>query len=174
MFLKRKFCNNNRLKITLPSVVVAHNVEKDAELSDSDEPKLNLKKISKMKRESRLAEIAGDIATSQSCVSLLRDPTVFNFSRLRNRLKADNARLMTLFLKQRGLEMLFECLETFGQYSSNFSNLVQRLECVMCIKTVMNSHIGLESLISTGIYGEKFGAGKMVKFVLALRKMDFY
>ena len=169
MFLKRKFCNKNRLKITLPSAVIAHNVEKDVESSDSDEPKLNLKKISKMKTEGRLAEIAGDIATSQSCVSLLRDPTVFNFSRLRNRLKADNARLMTLFLKQRGLEMLFECLETFGQYSSNFSNLVQRLECVMCIKTVMNSHIGLESLISTGIYGEKFGAGKIVDLLLRIK-----
>ena len=115
MSLKRKFCNTNRLKISMPSVLKAHIEEKDVELSDTDKPILNLKKLSKMKTESRLAEIAGDIATSQSCVSLLllRDPTVFNFSRLRNRLKADNARLMTLFLKQRGLEMLFECLETF-------------------------------------------------------------
>ena len=170
MFLKRKFCNKNRLKITLPSAI-AQNEEKDVD-SDSDEPKLNLKKISKMKTESRLAEIAGDIATSQSCVNLLRDPTVFNFPRLRNRLKADNTRLMTLFLKQRGLELLFECLEAFGQYSSNFSNLVQRLECVMCIRTVMNSHIGLESLISTGIYGEKFGSGKIFRHMVFLAHLS--
>lgn len=157
MFVKRKICNINRLKITLPCATV-QNGDKDVD-SDSDEPKLNIKKITKLRSESRLAEIAGDIVSSQSIMHLLRDPTVFNFSRLRSRLKSDNRRWMTLFLKQGGLELLFECLEAFGLYSGNFSNLVQRLECVMCIRTVMNSQIGLESLTSAGIYGKKFGAG---------------
>ena len=41
MFLKRKFCYKDRLKITLPSVVKAQTEEKDVELSDTDVPKLN-------------------------------------------------------------------------------------------------------------------------------------
>ena len=68
-------------------------------------------------------------------------------------------------LKQGGLELLFECLESFGLYSGTFSNLVQRLECVMCIRTVMNSQIGLESLVSADIYGKKFGTGKIGKSI---------
>ncbi|XP_052276568.1 inverted formin-2-like isoform X5 [Dreissena polymorpha] len=112
--------------------------------------------LKQRKSESRLANIISDITLSQSLVQLLRDPTVFNFSRLRTKLKSDDRRWMSGFLKLGGLEMLFEGLQSFGSYSGTFSNLVQRLECVMCIKTVMNSQLGLNTLTTSNKFGEKF------------------
>jgi hypothetical protein len=111
------------------------------------------------KSEGRLATIVNDIALSQSLMQLLRDPTLFNFTRLRSKLKSDDRRWMSGFLKLGGLEMLFEGLRSFGSYSGNFSNLVQRLECVMCIKTVMNSQIGMQTITTSKKFGEKFGTG---------------
>ena len=156
MYERRNKCNVSRLKIKLPPSSSPSSSDREQD-SDGEEQKQS-------RTERRLAEIAGDIALSQSCIHLLRNPTVFNFSRLRSRLKSDNRRWMTVFLKQNGLELLFECLEALGLYSGTFSNLVQRLECVMCIKMVMNSQIGLQSLISAGIYGKKFGTGNLTKY----------
>lgn len=117
------------------------------------------KGMSQRKSEGRLANIITDIAMSQSLVQLLRDPTVFNFSRLRNKLKSDDRRWMSGFLKLGGLEMLFEGLRSFGSYSGNFSNLVQRLECVMCIKTVMNSQLGMQTITTSKKFGASFASG---------------
>lgn len=116
------------------------------------------------KSEGRLANIVTDIAMSQQLVQLLRDPTVFNFSRLRTKLKSDDRRWMSGFLKLGGLEMLFEGLRSFGSYSGNFSNLVQRLECVMCIKTVMNSQIGMQTITTSRKFGSSFAAGLLFTF----------
>lgn len=119
------------------------------------------KEFEQRKSEGRLANIINDIAFSQSLVQLLRDPTVFNFSRLRTKLKCDDRRWMRGFLKLGGLEMLFEGLRSFGSYSGTFSNLVQRLECVMCIKTVMNSQIGMQTITTSTKFGEKFATGNI-------------
>lgn len=150
--------------------------EKDTEiqslLSDEDKDEFTeserqpeKRTLVQRKSEGRLAAIISDVALSQSLVQLLRDPTVFNFSRLRKKLRSDDRRWMSGFLKLGGLEMLFEGLRSFGSYSGTFSNLVQRLECVMCIKTVMNSQIGLQSLTTSRKFGSKFGAGKPFNFV---------
>lgn len=120
------------------------------------------KECVKRKSEGRLVNIVNDIALSQSLVQLLRDPTVFNFCRLRSKLKSDDRRWMSGFLKLGGLEMLFEGLRSFGRYSGTFSNLVQRLECVMCIRTVMNSQIGMQTITTSMKFGEKFGTGKAI------------
>lgn len=123
------------------------------------------KEFIQRKSDGRLANIINDIAFSQSLVQLLRDPTVFNFSRLRSKLKSDDRRWMRGFLKLGGLEMLFEGLRSFGSYSGTFSNLVQRLECVMCIKTVMNSQIGMQTITTSTKFGEKFATGKSLIYV---------
>ena len=121
--------------------------------------------MSQRRSEGRLANIITDIAMSQSLVQLLRDPTVFNFSRLRNKLKSDDRRWMSGFLKHGGLEMLFEGLRSFGSYSGNFSNLVQRLECVMCIKTVMNSQLGMQTITTSREFGGSFASGLFINVV---------
>jgi hypothetical protein len=111
--------------------------------------------------ETDLADIATDLFLAQSCVYLLRHPSVINFYRLRKKLRSDDKRWMDDFLKRNGLELLFECLDNLGNYSGQFSTLVLRLECVMCIKTVMNSAIGLQCL-SRCVYAPKFASGILI------------
>lgn len=137
------------------------NVRSDERKSGTSEVMGRKKEFEQRKSEGRLANIINDIAFSQSLVQLLRDPTVFNFSRLRTKLKSDDRRWMRGFLKLGGLEMLFEGLRSFGSYSGTFSNLVQRLECVMCIKTVMNSQIGMQTITTSTKFGEKFATGNI-------------
>jgi len=166
---------HNEENIAMPNIstdaTISSSTEITMETSDTDktygvkskpaqESKLPPKRELRQRRsEGRLAAIVSDIALSQSLVQLLADPTVFNFSRLRNKLKSDDRRWMSGFLKLGGLEMLFEGLRSFGSYSGTFSNLVQRLECVMCIKTVMNSQIGMNTITTSDHFGEKFAAG---------------
>jgi hypothetical protein len=110
--------------------------------------------------ETRLANIANDLFLSQSCVYLLRHPSVFNFSRLRRKLESEDNRWMDEFLHHNGIELLFECLGDLGRYTGTFSNLVLRLECVLCIRTVMNSKTGLRCLVSSSnTYGANFSGG---------------
>lgn len=108
--------------------------------------------------DTNLADIVNDLSLTNSCVFLLRRPSVVNFCRLRKKLDSDDKRWILDFLRRDGLDLLFECLGDLAKYTSNFSNLVLRIECIMCIKTVMNSVIGLQSLISTG-YGPQFAGG---------------
>lgn len=184
MSCKRNLKSVNNLRITLPCIAATEEMngmsdssfeEKGDEMvtkmdtqpddntkckeASESEKSGRKKEFVQRKSEGRLANVINDIAFSQSLVQLLRDPTVFNFSRLRSKLKSDDRRWMRGFLKLGGLEMLFEGLRSFGGYSGTFSNLVQRLECVMCIKTVMNSQIGMQTLTTSTKFGEKFGAG---------------
>ena len=110
--------------------------------------------------EGRLAAVVSDITISQSLVQLINDPSVFNFYQLRMKLKYDDRRWMNGFLKMGGLEMLFESLCAFGDYSGSFANLVQRLECVMCIRQLMNSKIGMGFITKSDRCWQMFADGK--------------
>ena len=170
MSLKRNLASISNLRIQVPTTKVTDHENGSSEthctIPETQESRVGAESkqqpLIKRRSDGRLANIVNDITLSQYCVQLLRDPTVFNFSRLRGRLKSDDRRWMSGFLKLGGLEMLFECLGAFGSYSGTFANLVQRLECVMCIKTVMNSQIGLQSLTGSGIYAERFATGTVV------------
>ena len=131
--------------------------------SDIDEDEQR-PQVHKSNSETNLADIATDLLLAQSCVFLLRHPSVINFYRLRKKLRSDDKRWMGDFLQRNGLELLFECLDKLGKYSGQFSTLVLRLECVMCIRTVMNSTIGLQCL-STCVYAPKFASGKRFLFL---------
>lgn len=171
--MKRNLRALNNLRIVLPTdenllcneLVRGDNVGPATAPLGSTES-VSQKGLAQRKSEGRLANIVTDITMSQSLVQLLRDPTVFNFSRLRNKLKSDDRRWMSGFLKLGGLEMLFEGLSSFGSYSGNFSNLVQRLECVMCIKTVMNSQLGMQTITTSSKFGASFAAGLILNVII--------
>lgn len=129
--------------------------------SDIDEDHEQRHKLQRSNSDTNLAAIATDLFLAQSCVFLLRHPSVINFYRLRKKLRSNDKRWMGDFLKRNGLELLFECLDNLGKYSGQFSTLVLRLECVMCIKTVMNSAIGLQCL-SSSVYAPKFASGNNI------------
>ena len=109
--------------------------------------------------ESRMADVAYDCYLSKSCVYYLHHPSVFSLCRLRKKLGSTDRRWMREFLENQGLELLFECLGQLSKQGGGFQVLVMRLECVLCIRTCINSLIGLEYLIATGSYASKFAVG---------------
>jgi hypothetical protein len=133
----------------------------DVDLEETPPPKNRCKRSSS---EANLADIVNDLSLTNSCVLLLRRPSVVNFCRMRKKLDSDDKRWISDFLRRDGLDLLFECLGDLAKYRSNFCNLVLRIECIMCIKTVMNSVVGLQSVISTG-YGPQFAGGMPFYFL---------
>ena len=100
------------------------------------------------------------ISAWRPCVSLLQQPSMVNFCKLRRCIGQSNGHSMEEFLRYDGLELLFECLNNLTYCNGRLANLVLRAECVMCIRTVMNSELGLSFLIQKNC-GDSFGKGNI-------------
>ena len=71
-----------------------------------------------------------------------------NFRGLTNRLKAADQQWMEQFLSLGGLTAIFDALETMGRAGfSSIADALKQLECVACVKAVMNNKFGLEFII---------------------------
>lgn len=71
-----------------------------------------------------------------------------NFRGLTNRLKTADQQWMEQFLSLGGLSAIFDALETMGRAGfSSISDALKQLECVACVKAVMNNKFGLEFII---------------------------
>lgn len=85
--------------------------------------------------------------TPELCVRLLNIPSVQNFSGLKAKLKSSSKAWIEEFLDFGGLEVLFEGLQRLGGRRLCFVDAFLLLECVNCIKEVMNSRTGLNYII---------------------------
>lgn len=91
--------------------------------------------------------ISSDVS-AELCVRLLSSSCLQNFSGLKTKLQTSSAEWITEFLSQGGMEVLFEALERLSRGSKMaFLEALMQLECVNCIKAVMNSKQGLDSMI---------------------------
>ena len=71
-----------------------------------------------------------------------------NFKGLTNRLKTADQQWMETFLSHGGLSAIFDALETMGIAGFNsIADALKQLECVACVKAVMNNKFGLEFII---------------------------
>ncbi|XP_077984696.1 inverted formin-2-like [Glandiceps talaboti] len=84
------------------------------------------------------------------CIQLLRIPSVHNYAGLKKRISKSDKEWMTEFLELDGLEVLVECLERLSDKGfSSFADAYLQIECVSCIKAVLNSKTGLNHIIET-------------------------
>lgn len=92
-------------------------------------------------------------ADPELCISLLERG--LNFSGLKHRLREADQKWMEQFLSFGGLSAIFEALQTLGERGfASIAEALRQLECVACVKAVMNNRFGLEFIIHTP--GEKF------------------
>lgn len=71
-----------------------------------------------------------------------------NFKGLTNRLKTADQQWIETFLSLGGLSAIFDALETMGTAGFNsIADALKQLECVACVKAVMNNKFGLEFII---------------------------
>ena len=92
-------------------------------------------------------------ADPELCITLLERG--LNFTGLKNRLRAADQGWMEQFITLGGITALFDALEALGRRGfSSITDALRQLECVACVKAVMNNRFGLEFIIETT--GEAF------------------
>lgn len=93
-----------------------------------------------------LRALASD-AEPELCVQLLKTPSIKNFSGIRPRLeKPASNEWLCEFLNLGGMDCLLDGLTSLSTDNgvTRFTDALEQIECIRCIKAVMNSSVGLE------------------------------
>lgn len=79
----------------------------------------------------------------------LQKPSVSNYFGLRTKLREASAVWVQSFLEHGGLDSLFLALENLGkrQNTSSVVNAFLQLECMFCIRSVMNTITGMDFIL---------------------------
>lgn len=86
-------------------------------------------------------------ADPELCITLM--DRGLNFRGLMQRLKTADQHWMEQFLSAGGLTAIFDALEALARLGfSSIADALKQLECVACIKAVMNNKFGLEFIIA--------------------------
>ena len=102
-----------------------------------------------------------------SCIRAIHYSTVHTYSGLRKKLtqvQTTDPEWMNTFLNANGLGLLIEALNKLCEKKSlnSFVDTVVQLECVGCIRTVMNSESGLDYMIDNKEVIGKLASGKKI------------
>jgi len=82
----------------------------------------------------------------ETCLELFE--ATLNFIALKNRVQKADQKWIEEFLEQGGLEKVFETLAMISNKDSlGLSDAMRELECVQCIKSIMNHQFGMEYVI---------------------------
>ena len=116
--------------------------------------------------KSDLSSVIGDLlsdADPELCVKLLKTPSLKNFSGIRPKLEKSSKQWLSEFLSLGGLSCLLDGLSVLSDNRyGRFTEALEQIECVRCIKSVLNSPTGLElmtkdiALTRSLIKGENF------------------
>ncbi|KAM8807738.1 inverted formin-2 [Eudromia elegans] len=128
---------------------------------------MSIKKEGAHRKWAALKEKLGPQETDQSeanlenaepelCIRLLQMPSVVNYSGLKKRLESSDDAWMVQFLELCGLDLLLEALDRLsGRGVSRISDALLQLTCINCVRAVMNSHKGIEYIVSNEGYVRK-------------------
>ncbi|KAM4690860.1 inverted formin-2 [Rhinophrynus dorsalis] len=103
-------------------------------------------------------QIEGNLenADPELCIRLLQIPSVINYSGLKKRLESSDDDWMVQFLELSGLDLLLEALDKLsGRGVSRISDALLQLTCINCVRTLMNSHKGIEYIVDNEGYVRK-------------------
>ena len=85
----------------------------------------------------------------QNLARSVQNPCVSNYFGLRSKLRGASATWVQAFLQHGGLNSLFQALENLGKrrQSAGVVNAFLQLECVFCIRSLMNTKTGMEFIL---------------------------
>ncbi|XP_075782571.1 inverted formin-2 isoform X2 [Pelodiscus sinensis] len=107
-------------------------------------------------QESDQSEANLENAEPELCIRLLQMPSVVNYSGLKKRLESSDDTWMVQFLELSGLDLLLEALDRLsGRGVSRISDALLQLTCINCVRALMNSHKGIEYIVSNEGYVRK-------------------
>lgn len=94
------------------------------------------------------------------CAKLIQKPSTHNYSSLKTILQQASEGWMKDFLEFGGMEVLLQSLERLESLNTNgFLRAVMQLECVYCIKSILNSTAGLSFLSENIKFTRQLGRG---------------
>ena len=105
-------------------------------------------------------------------IDLLRTPSVQTFTTLKKKLnKAKNHPEWILqFLSKDGLGLLFESLEQLcNRPAADFLSSILQVSCVECVRTIMDTSLGLDYIVDNKEFTEKLAKGKILRILLILK-----
>ena len=89
-----------------------------------------------------------DEADPEICVKILLVPSLRNFTGVRAKLENCTSGWMREFIELNGLNNLLEVLRRLGDRSNvRFSGALEQMECVRALKAILNSPIGLDTMV---------------------------
>ena len=99
-------------------------------------------------------------ADPELAISFLQRGTA-HLTSLKSRLSSCSDDWMLSFLDQSGLELIFECLSKLGERGfAKFTDAIDQLTCVGCIRAVMNSKVGLEHIVESTSHVNTLAEGR--------------
>ncbi|XP_045204866.2 inverted formin-2-like [Mercenaria mercenaria] len=108
----------------------------------------------------------------------IRNPTLQNLAKLRRAIKTNDKDWMKEFLEFDGLGLLFQCLKDLSAIQGfHLTDMVLKMECIMCIREVVNSQTGLDCLLQIkgrkdNIFGRRFASALETKNLMV--KMQIF
>lgn len=89
-----------------------------------------------------------DSFSPEVCIDIMKSPSLKFLSALNRKLKQNNKEWNGEFLDLHGSEALLDLVDTLGiKRVTQLSDAMLLLECIVCIKTLMNSKMGLRYLV---------------------------
>ena len=102
-----------------------------------------------------------DSYTPAICIDFLKSPNLKLLSSLNKKLKHNNADWNEEFLELHGSDVLLDIVDALGyKRVTKLSDALLLLESVECVKTIMNSKMGLDYLVQHGDYLKKLVKGE--------------
>ena len=109
-------------------------------------------------------------ADPEICVNLLSRPSAKTYADLNVRLRQCSRDWLLRFLDARGLDVLMDSIDVMSaKRVTALADALTLLECVTCVKSIMNSKVGMEFLTTNHSLIGKFIRGR---YILTLRGLN--
>lgn len=102
-------------------------------------------------------------SSASATVQKLHTPSVNCYAVVKRKLAERDLEWILLFLVNNGLDILLETLEKLCENrTTSFNVALLQVDCVECIRGVMNSQSGLDYIIDNQEFTRKLAAGKII------------
>lgn len=132
-------------------------------------PILKSKKLKKSLSRT-LSNLDFDKCSPEICVTLMHRPTIQNVGALKRKLKSCSTEWLHAFVTKGGLDNLLD-YSSGERHLHQLSDALLLLECISCVRVVMNSRQGLEYIINTH-YTTKLIKSKLIFSILTILSLN--
>ena len=102
-------------------------------------------------------------SSAQRCVQLAHTPSINIYYALKVKIENSTSQWLQDFLDYGGMECFLSAVaQLSGNNFTSFSDAIIQLDCVTCIRTVLNTKLGLRHFVLQDGYTRKLVKGELV------------